>query len=46
MPFTHTFDSGALDSAVAKFYRRMVPLFIIMLICNQLNRANIGYAQE
>lgn len=46
MPFTHALDSGALDSAVAKFYRRMVPLFIIMLICNQLNRANIGYAQE
>jgi MFS family permease len=35
-----------LSSAVSKFFRRVVPLLIIMLICNQLNRANIGYAQE
>ncbi|WP_407661742.1 MFS transporter [Mycolicibacterium neworleansense] len=35
-----------LQSAVSKFFRRVVPLLIIMLICNQLNRANIGYAQE
>ncbi|MGW6424876.1 MFS transporter [Nocardia sp. NPDC055053] len=35
-----------LESAVSKFFRRVVPLFIIMLICNQLNRSNIGYARE
>ncbi len=34
-----------VDSAVAKVFRRVVPLFIVMLICNQLNRSNIGYAQ-
>ncbi|GAA1091291.1 MFS transporter [Nocardiopsis composta] len=34
-----------LDSAVGKVFRRVVPLFIVMLICNQLNRSNIGYAQ-
>lgn len=38
--------SGPLDTAVAKVFRRVVPLFVVMLICNQLNRSNIGYAQE
>lgn len=46
MSFTPVLNPAAVDSAVGKFYRRMVPLFIIMLICNQLNRANIGYAAE
>lgn len=34
-----------VDSAVSKVFRRVVPLFVVMLICNQLNRSNIGYAQ-
>ncbi|WP_020422617.1 MFS transporter [Amycolatopsis sp. ATCC 39116] len=38
--------SGPLDTAVGKVFRRVVPLFVVMLICNQLNRSNIGYAQE
>ncbi|GAA3849426.1 MFS transporter [Amycolatopsis tucumanensis] len=38
--------SGRLDTAVGKVFRRVVPLFVVMLICNQLNRSNIGYAQE
>lgn len=38
--------SPELSAAVSKFFRRVVPLLIIMLICNQLNRANIGYARE
>lgn len=33
------------DRAVGKVFRRVVPLFVVMLICNQLNRSNIGYAQ-
>ncbi|MDF3305317.1 MFS transporter [Rhodococcus sp. T2V] len=37
--------ASALDSAVAKIFRRVVPLFAIMMMCNQLNRSNIGYAQ-
>ncbi|WP_435118732.1 MFS transporter [Amycolatopsis thermoflava] len=37
---------GPLDTAVGKVFRRVVPLFVVMLICNQLNRSNIGYAQE
>ena len=45
MPFTRPI-SPSLDSAVSKFFRRVVPLFIVMLICNQLNRSNIGYARE
>jgi MFS family permease len=49
MSITHPVSlepSPELSSAVSKFFRRVVPLLIIMLICNQLNRANIGYAQE
>ena len=38
--------SSDLSTAVSKFFRRVVPLLIIMLVCNQLNRANIGYARE
>ncbi|TFV56631.1 MFS transporter [Mycobacterium sp. PS03-16] len=38
--------SPELSSAVSKFFRRVVPLLIVMLVCNQLNRSNIGYAQE
>ncbi|WP_431920319.1 MFS transporter [Amycolatopsis tucumanensis] len=38
--------SGPLDTAIGKVFRRVVPLFVVMLICNQLNRSNIGYAQE
>ncbi|UQS25836.1 MFS transporter [Amycolatopsis thermalba] len=38
--------AGPLDAAVGKVFRRVVPLFVVMLICNQLNRSNIGYAQE
>ncbi|WP_072688998.1 MFS transporter [Rhodococcus marinonascens] len=45
MPITHP-TKTSLDSAVSKIFRRVVPLFIIMLICNQLNRSNIGYARE
>lgn len=35
----------ALSSAIGKIFRRVVPLFVVMLVCNQLNRSNIGYAE-
>lgn len=35
-----------LSSAVAKIMRRVIPLFAIMMMCNQLNRSNIGYAES
>lgn len=35
-----------LQSATAKILRRVVPLFAVMMMCNQLNRSNIGYAQS
>ncbi|AXG81271.1 MFS transporter [Streptomyces paludis] len=35
-----------LLSATGKILRRVVPLFAIMMMCNQLNRSNIGYAQS
>ncbi|MFD1213723.1 MFS transporter [Arthrobacter sp. GCM10027362] len=41
-------DSGAADAASAtrKFFKRVLPIMLVMLVCNQLNRSNIGYAQE
>ncbi|WP_416565314.1 MFS transporter [Nocardia testacea] len=45
MSFTRQ-PTAELEMAVSKFFRRVVPLFIIMLICNQINRSNIGYARE
>ncbi len=45
MAFTRN-SATPLDSAVAKFFRRVIPLLVIMLICNQLDRANIGYATK
>ncbi|MFE4836209.1 MFS transporter [Arthrobacter sp. NPDC056691] len=35
-----------LASAVKKFFRRLLPVMLVMLVCNQLNRSNIGYAQD
>ncbi|GLY70517.1 MFS transporter [Amycolatopsis taiwanensis] len=37
---------GALAGAVRKVSRRVVPLFIVMLICNQIDRGNISFAQK
>lgn len=33
-------------SATKKFFRRVLPIMLVMLVCNQLNRSNIGYAQS
>ncbi|MFP3461971.1 MFS transporter [Arthrobacter globiformis] len=33
-------------SAMKKFFRRVLPVMLVMLVCNQLNRSNIGYAQD
>jgi len=35
-----------LASATQKFFRRVLPIMLVMLVCNQLNRSNIGYAHE
>ncbi|MGF6886200.1 MFS family permease [Nocardia sp. GAS34] len=45
-PLTAPQSAAPLDTAVEKFFRRVVPLLILMLICNQLDRANIGYATK
>ena len=34
-----------LATATKKFFRRVLPIMLVMLVCNQLNRSNIGYAQ-
>ena len=40
-------DTAVNDVATAtkKFFRRVLPIMLFMLVCNQLNRSNIGYAQ-
>ena len=40
-------DTAVTDVATAtkKFFRRVLPIMLVMLVCNQLNRSNIGYAQ-
>ncbi|CAI3797398.1 MFS transporter [Pseudarthrobacter sp. MM222] len=41
-------DDAVTDVALAtkKFFKRVLPIMLVMLVCNQLNRSNIGYAQE
>ena len=41
-------DTAVLDlaSATRKFFKRVLPVMLVMLVCNQLNRSNIGYAQD
>jgi len=41
-------ETAAADtsSATRKFFKRVLPIMLIMLVCNQLNRSNIGYAQD
>ncbi|UIX29234.1 MFS transporter [Streptomyces sp. GQFP] len=38
--------AAAVHSAASKILRRVVPVFAVMMMCNQLNRSNIGYAQD
>jgi MFS family permease len=41
-------DTAVTDVVFAtkKFFKRVLPIMLVMLVCNQLNRSNIGYAQE
>ena len=39
-------DSTVLKSAVRKFYVRMMPLVVIMLLVNQVDRTNLGFIQD
>lgn len=41
-------DNAITDvaSATKKFFKRVLPIMLVMLVCNQLNRSNIGYAQD
>lgn len=41
-----TDDESAVKSAVRKFYRRMVPLTVLMLLINQIDRTNLGFVQD
>ena len=40
-------DTAVTDvgTATKKFFGRVLPIMLVMLVCNQLNRSNIGYAQ-
>lgn len=41
-------DTAVTDVARAtrKFFRRVLPIMLVMLVCNQLNRSNIGFAHD
>ena len=39
-------DQGVIESAVSKFFKRMIPLLAVMLIVNQIDRANIGFIKS
>ncbi|MBN9792644.1 MFS transporter [Pseudonocardia sp. TMWB2A] len=39
-------DPAELRSAVAKFFRRAMPLLVVMLVINQMDRTNIGFVQK
>ncbi|MBK0867828.1 MFS transporter [Saccharopolyspora sp. HNM0986] len=45
VPPSSTADDPALRSAVRKFFRRMIPLVVLMLIINQMDRTNIGFVR-
>lgn len=44
-PGRSTSDDEAVRSAVRKFFRRMVPLVVVMLVINQMDRTNIGFVR-
>ena len=39
-------ETPAYRVAVRKFYRRMLPLVVFMLVVNQMDRTNIGFVQS
>src|SRR5947208_3579247 len=39
-------ESPAYRRAVTKFFRRMLPLVVFMLVYNQMDRSNIGFVQS
>jgi MFS family permease len=39
-------ENPAYRSAVRKFFRRMLPLLVFMLVINQMDRTNIGFIQD
>ncbi|GHF59742.1 MFS family permease [Amycolatopsis bartoniae] len=38
-------ENPAYRSAVRKFFRRMLPLVVFMLVINQMDRTNVGFVQ-
>ncbi|MBQ0947835.1 MFS transporter [Streptomyces sp. RK76] len=38
--------SPAVQSAVRKIFRRVVPLFFVMFVANYMDRVNLGFAQD
>lgn len=39
-------EETARRSAVRKFFQRMIPLLVLMLVVNQMDRTNIGFIRE
>ena len=42
---TLSYADPACRAAVRKFFRRMVPLLVFMLVINQMDRTNVGFVQ-
>ncbi|WP_327128532.1 MFS transporter [Streptomyces sp. NBC_01727] len=38
--------SPAVQSAIRKIFRRVVPLFFVMFVANYMDRVNLGFAQD
>ena len=36
----------SVSSAVGKFLRRMMPILVLMLLVNQMDRTNVGFVQD
>lgn len=39
-------ENGAESRAVGKFLRRMMPILVLMLLVNNLDRTNVGFVQD
>lgn len=38
--------SPAVQSAIRKIFKRVVPLFFVMFVANYMDRVNLGFAQD
>ncbi|GGP33333.1 D-galactonate transporter [Streptomyces calvus] len=46
VPSPHAPHPPAVESAIRKIFRRVVPLFFVMFVANYMDRVNLGFAQD